>query len=344
LDIHFPLNRGLPVSEQPENNVHSTKEIDQLNSQLEVDETDELMFELAEGLALQEVIGDQVDQDDELSFSDEILEGSAENSNSEKIYGLPIPEIEELLKLQQSAQARAYKIVKHLRAAEDRILEVKRDRRAAINEFKDVQQKYVQLQNELAAVQAREKRLEFAERQAQERIASIEKLAAEAKQKEEFAKQKFAEREKNWSIKLQEMQVIADEKNSLLSLTSNQEKKIAEQAESLAKHAENLAKQSESLAKQSELLEVSRRKLLEYQRNRDELAASREKIQQQNQELERLRAANEALVNESKELTSRVERGREERDELLKLMRTAMERLERRRGDSQIMKKPTAGN
>ncbi|MEQ1903284.1 MAG: hypothetical protein ABL888_03775, partial [Pirellulaceae bacterium] len=197
-----------------------------------------------------------------------------------------------------------------------RILEVKRDRRAAFNELKDVRKALVQLQNELAA--------------ARDRIDSAEKLAAEAKQQEELSKRELAEREKDWSFKLEEMQEIADEKNSLLSLTSIHEKTIAEQAE--------------SLAKQTDLLEISRRKLLEYQRNRDELSAYREKIQQQNQELERLRAANEALINESKELTSRIESGREEREELLKLMRSAMERLERRRGDSQIKKKPTAAN
>ncbi len=318
------------MSDQPENHIETKEEIDQLNLELENDESDELMFELAEGVALQEALGSREDGSAELPFADDILENNSENSILEKIYGLPIPEIEELLRLQQAAQARAFKIVRHLRAAEDRILEVKRDRRAAVSELKNVQRVLVQLQNELVAAQDRENLLEQQERHAVERAKLAERLVAEAKIREESSKLERMELEKNWSRKQQEMQLIADEKNSLLSLTSMHEKKLAEQAE--------------SLAQQTELLENSRRKLLEYQRNRDELVSFRDKIQQQNQEIEQLRAANESLTNESKELSTRIESAREEREELLKLMRTAMERLERRRGDSQVKKNPPARN
>lgn len=196
---------------------------------------------------------------------------SVDDSSSaelDKIYGLPIPEIEELLRAQQEAQARAYKIVRHLRAAQDKISVIKDEKRQLIADLRNARQTARQLQGQLESLQNQER---------------TSQLAAE----------------------------------SLQNLVKQHEAKITEQ--------------STSIAKLNELIDTSRKKLLDLQHCREELVTLKKSSEEREQEVESLRSEYATLEAENEKLRIQIDDSKSEREDLVKLMRAAMERLEKHR-------------
>lgn len=186
----------------------------------------------------------------------------------DRIYGLPIPEIEELLQAQQEAQARAYKIVRHLRAAQDKISVIKDEKRQLVVNLRTARQTANQLQFQLEDLQNQER----------------------------TSKQTT---------------------DTLQNLVKQHEAKIAEQ--------------TTSIAKLNELIEISRKKLLELQQSREELVSLKKSSEERELEVELLRSEHATLKSENQKLRTQIDDSKSEREELLKLMRAAMERLEKHR-------------
>ncbi len=187
----------------------------------------------------------------------------------DKVYGLPIPEVELLLKAQQEAQARAYKIVRHLRAAQDKISEIRQEKKELVAELRSSEQANERLRNELDALKQRHE-------DAAKSAASVQAL--------------------------------------------------------LRQHEGKIAEQLLQIGKLNELIETSRRKLLDLQLCREELNAAKKAAAEHELELQMLREEHTQVSQRNEVLQSQLEEARTEREELIKLMRAAMARLEKHRG------------
>lgn len=187
----------------------------------------------------------------------------------DKVYGLPIPEVELLLKAQQEAQARAYKIVRHLRAAQDKISEIRQEKKELVAELRSSQQTNERLRNELEAL-----------------------------------KQQY--------------------ENAVKSATSVQAL--------LRQHEGKIAEQTLQIGKLNELIETSRKKLLDLQQCREELNAAKKAAAEHELELQMLRENCSQASQRNELLQAQLDEARTEREELIKLMRAAMARLEKHRG------------